>query len=153
MSTHYLWSRPQDLAFERIVGGSPRRRHHVRFWRAPGPPDSERSAWAGAATFDVGVGVSRFTGEVMHHIDPNVDSEREKLIGDLAAAGWLEDVRRIDGFTVPRRARNGGGDWYETDGALTLGILRRPAVPVPSGARSKAYSSSGREPARSSDRS
>ena len=33
VSTHVLWGRPQDLAFEQIVGGSPRQRHHVRLWR------------------------------------------------------------------------------------------------------------------------
>ena len=145
MSTQYLWNRPQDLAFEQMVGRSPRRRHHARFWSASrgigAPP-----LWVGAATFDRSVGISRFTGEVMHHIDPQVDREREKLLSDLAAAGWLASASRIEGFVPAGRAKNGGGDWYETDGALAVGVLRAPAV-------RDAQPSSGREPARSSDRS
>ncbi len=33
VSPLYLFGRKQDLAFERPVGGGPRQRHHVRFWR------------------------------------------------------------------------------------------------------------------------
>lgn len=125
VSTHFLWDRPQDLAFEQIVGKSPRRRHHVRFWRcaqgvAPGP-----SLWLGAATYDLGLGLSHYTGEVMHHIDPRVDTEREKLLGDLSRAGSLDRIERLGRFRPAGRGVNGGGDAYDTDGALLLGLLRR----------------------------
>ena len=35
VSNLMVWGRRQDLAFEQPVGKDPRRRHHVRFWRAP----------------------------------------------------------------------------------------------------------------------
>jgi hypothetical protein len=121
MSTHFLARhRPQDLAFEQLVGRSPRRRHHVRFWRQ-GPPDAPgRALWVGAASFDTSVGVSRFTGEVMHHIDPAVDRERDKLVNDLLRARRAPAVSWIPDFSAARRGRNGGGDSYETDGRLAV---------------------------------
>lgn len=145
MSTHFLARRrPQDLAFEQLVGRSPRRRHHVRFWRQGLPDRRGRSLWVAAASFDRSVGVSRFTGEVMHHIDPAVDRERDKLVTDLlrthraAAVSWIPD------FASARSGRNGGGDRYETDGRLAVlrllgsepedlpGRLADPEVAAPS---------------------
>src|SRR6516165_2593293 len=52
VSTHVLWGRPQDLAFEQIVGGSPRQRHHVRLWRVNSPADPRETLWVGAAAYD-----------------------------------------------------------------------------------------------------
>lgn len=126
VSTHFLWNRPQDLAFEQMVGASPRRRHHVRFWRCAPGNTPEPSLWVGAATYDRGLGLSRYTGEVMHHIDARVDAEREKLFGDLIRAGRLDRALPIGGFRPAGQGVNGGGDRYETDGSLLLGRLKRP---------------------------
>ena len=125
VSTHFLWNRPQDLAFEQTVGKSPRQRHHVRFWRSAQTAGQGASLWMGAATYDRGIGLSHYTGEVVHHIDPRVDEEREKLFGDLSRAGWLDRVERLGRFRPAGRGVNGGGDVYDTDGALLLGLLKR----------------------------
>jgi len=121
VSTHYIDGRRQDLAFEQCAGQSPRRRHHVRFWRMPGT-DQDRPVWIGAATFDRRVGFSRYTGEVMHHIDPNVDAERDKLIADLEATGRVSGVRTLPGAEI-RSSSNGGGDSYRSDGRILAAIL------------------------------
>jgi hypothetical protein len=126
MSTHFVARRrPQDVAFEQLVGRSPRRRHHVRFW-IHGRPDAEgRMVWLGAASFDSSVGISKFTGEVMHHIDPAIDRERDKLVSDLTRAGRVGAVTWVPGFAPALRGRNGGGDRYATDGRLaTLRLFR-----------------------------
>jgi len=122
MSTHFLENRPQDLAFERLEGRSPRARHHVRLWRLS-DSDGGRATWIGSATFDRSVGLSRYTGEVMHHIDPNVDAERGKLFADLFDAGRLARTDCVAGFLPPGSGRNGGGDAYITDGRLCVGLL------------------------------
>ncbi len=129
MSTHYFRNRPQDLAFEQQVGKSPRRRHHVRFWRIDDCARPDGTLWIGAASFDATLGVSRFTGEVIHHIDPEVDRERERLLSDLKAAGAVETVFRAENFRPPGRGKNGGGDPYLTDGGLAIAVLRPPAEP------------------------
>ena len=124
MSTQYVWGRPQDLGFEKTVGGSPRRRHHVRFWLAAPSEDPAGALWIGAATYDLHVGVSHFTGEVMHHIDPDVDAERARLLDDLRRAGRLAAVERVENYRPAGRGQNGGGDEYHTDGAMLIGTLR-----------------------------
>ena len=128
MSTHFVARRqPQDFAFEQLAGRSPRRRHHVRFWRFGGEDGAGRALWLGAASFDRSLGISRFTGEVMHHIDPRIDTERDKLVEDLSRAGRIGGVSLLSGFFPARRGRNGGGDWYVTDGRLAVVVVRPPA--------------------------
>lgn len=126
VSTHLLWERPQDLAFEQSVGGSPRRRHHVRLWQANQPLDPRNTIWLGAATYDLRVGFSRYTGEIIHHIEPRVDAERDTLVEDLGGAGRLGRVDCLAGLRAAGRDRNGSGDDYETDGRLCIAVLRGP---------------------------
>lgn len=136
MSTHFLWERPQDVAFERIVDGSPRRRHHVRFWRARGPAGA-RQVWIGAASFDRELGFSRYTGEVVHHIDAELDAERRILFDDLTRAGRLRETARVPEFRTPGAGVNGGGDVYRTDGALWIGYLGREEINRRGGSRAR----------------
>jgi hypothetical protein len=125
MSTHVLFGRPQDLAYEQIVGGSPRRRHHVRFWQVNRPTDPRDTIWLGAASYDAKLGFSRYTGEVIHHIDTRVDGERERLLEDLRKAGRIADSGCGKGLGAAARGFNGAGDEYETDGRLCVAVLGR----------------------------
>lgn len=123
VSNLFLWGRKQDLAFQHPSGANPRQRHHVRFWLAPELDDAGRPLWLGAATFDTSVGLSHTTAQITHHIAPDVDSERSKLLADLDAAGLLEDLTWIDDFHVQRQGWNGGGDPYHTDGRLPVAVI------------------------------
>jgi LssY C-terminus len=131
VSTHVLWGRPQDLAFEQIVGGSPRRRHHVRLWRVNQPSDPRDTLWLGAASYDAKLGFSRYTGEVIHHIDTRVDGERDRLLADLNRGGRLARSGCGAGPVVAGRGRNGAGDAYETDGRLCVAVLGEPGTRRP----------------------
>lgn len=124
VSSLYLFGRKQDLAFEFPAGKSPKRRHHVRLWRDDKPADGGRPFWLGAATFDQSVGISHFTGQITHHISPDVDAERDKVIGDLERAGFVTRTYQVTGVGSTLLGRNGGGDWYYTDGELTVGVLK-----------------------------
>lgn len=115
--------RKQDLAFEKPVGESADRRHHVRLWKVLDEGAEGRPVWLGAVTFDRGVGLSRDTGQVTHHIGPDIDAERDGLIADLAAAGRLEAVYSVTGIGPTLHGRNGGGDPYHSDGELGMGRL------------------------------
>ena len=121
VSNLYLWKRKEDLAFEQEVGKDAIRRHHVRFWESPKQVNG-RPLWLGSATFDTKVGFSHKTGLPTHHIDANIDADRDKLMEDLTAAGWLSSTEGID-FQPKHEGRNGGGDPYHTDGTLSLGVL------------------------------
>lgn len=123
VSSLYLWGRKEDLAFEKPVGDNPRKRHHVRFWRSEEHDAEGRPLWAGSVTFDERVGLSHTTGQVTHHIAPDVDAERDGLFADLEKAGEVTDVTRVPDFHKVRSGKNGGGDPWRTDGALFVGTI------------------------------
>jgi hypothetical protein len=122
VSNLYLFARKEDLAFELPVGNSPRQRHHVRFWKWAKLYE-DREVWFGSASFDERVGLSHTTGEVTHHIGPDVDAERDLIMRGLAKAGWAEREYFIDGFHRKLEGRNGGGDLWRTDGRLGVVVL------------------------------
>ena len=121
VSNLYLFGRKEDLAFEKPVGGSPKERHHVRFWQMEKTYD-DRTAWIGSAAYDIGVELSRTTGQVTHHISPDIDAERDLVVADVSKAIPAQ-VRWLDGFQTELRGRNGGGDPWLTDGRLAIVIL------------------------------
>jgi hypothetical protein len=129
VSNLFLFGRRQDLAFEKPFGRSASRRHHVRFWRSNELGLGGEPLWIGAATFDRSVGFSHRTGQVTHHIAPDIDTERNGLIADLVAAGQLGKLFQVTGVGATLAGRNGGGDRYYTDGELSVGLLARDRVP------------------------
>lgn len=129
VSSLYLWGRKEDLAFEQPLGNDPRRRHHVRFWRSEKVDEQGNPLWMGAATLDVRVGLSHTTGQITHHIGPDVDLERDKVIHDIKQAGDLAAMYWIDGFHKELEGKNGGGDPWHTDGRLAVGELAVTGTP------------------------
>ena len=115
--------RRQDLAFQKPSGVSPSRRHHVRFWKVLDQGDDGLPVWLGAATYDSRVGFSHYTGQVTHHIAPDIDAERDLLASDLSASGHVEATYAVSGVGPTLLARNGGGDPYFTDGDIALAAL------------------------------
>src|SRR6516164_2371788 len=122
VSTLELFGRKQDLAFEQPVGDSPRKRHHVRYWHWDRLHEG-REVWFGAATYDERVGFSDTTGQITHHVGPDVDAERERILSELKAAGKTLEIYFIDGFHQELAGRNGGGDPWHTDGRLGVAVL------------------------------
>lgn len=131
VSPLFYQGRKQDFAFEKPVGNSADRRNHVRFWQALERGRLGREVWLGSATFDRGAGVSHDTGEITHHIAPDIDAERDLLIGDLASAGTLLETYHVAGTGPTLSGRNGGGDRYFTDGEITVGVLNADAAASP----------------------
>jgi hypothetical protein len=129
VSNLFLFGRKEDLAFEKPIGHSPRERNHVRFWRS-GKTDQGRPIWIGAATRDVRVELSSNTREITHRISPDVDAERDLLLGELTEAKRVTGTRWIDGFQKELTGRNGGGDPWHTDGRLPIASLSISIKPV-----------------------
>lgn len=109
-STLYLFGRGQDVGFQKAIGDSPRKRHHVRFWalslkRAEAtlgtadlwlqthrPPDRERVYWVGAGTRDTGFSLTQLTFQVTHATDSDTNAERDFIIADLKNNGAIGEV-------------------------------------------------------------
>ena len=120
VSNLFYLGRREDLAFEKPAGNSADRRHHVRFWKVLDQGQEKRPVWLGAVTFDKSVGVSHFTGAITHHIDADLDAERELLTADLEGAGMVTAKYQVTGVGPTVTGRNGGGDPYFTDGEVWI---------------------------------
>lgn len=122
VSPLYLYGRQQDVAFEREVGTSASKRHHVRLWRA-GFDYEGRPVWLGGATFDARAGLSQRGLHPTHHIAPDVDEERDTLAADLLRARQVAALFRVTGIGVRVDAHNAEGDRFDTDGEMRVLLL------------------------------
>ena len=123
VSPLYYDGRKEDLAFEKPDGKSADRRHHVRLWLVLEKGEEGRPVWLGATTFDRGVGLSRYTGQVTHHIAADIDAERDLLVADLNRAGMVTAIYQVTGVGPTLNGRNGEGDLYYTDGEIRIARL------------------------------
>lgn len=124
VSELFLFGRHEDLAFEQQVGHSPRHRHHIRLWRSTIASEDGRPFWIGAATYDAGVGFSHLNGTVTHHTASDIDSEREYIFDCIEKANGFSTTYTIVGFQTELAGKNGGGDPWQTDGSLWVGVLK-----------------------------
>jgi len=136
VSSLYLFGRKQDLAFELPIGSSAKQRHHIRLWQSQDLGTDGRPLWLGSASFDSRVELSRYTGQITHHIDANLDKERDTLMQTLEQAHQIVSLYQVTGVGATLVGHNGGGDRYYTDGELTVGILSvnnaaQPTTPNP----------------------
>ena len=139
VSPLYYQGKKEQLAFEKPDGRSADRRHHVRFWQVLDKGTDGRPDWLGSVTFDRGVGLSHDTGQVTHHIAPDIDAERDGLMRDLREAGMVQNFFQISGTGPTMFGRNGEGDPYYTDGEIDVATLvidgvkqTKPPVTLPS---------------------
>ncbi len=123
VSNLFYDGRREDFAFEKPYGKSADRRHHVRFWEVLKVGQEGRPVWLGSTTFDQDVGLSRYTGQVTHHIAPDIDAERDGLTDDLKGAKVVEAIYEVTGIGPTLFGRNGEGDPYYTDGEIKISRL------------------------------
>ena len=121
----YLRGQKQDLVFQQEVNKNPFRRHHVRFWRYTDLPETDKNnLWLGAGTYDNGIGVCYRTGRVTHIIHPNVDAERDYIVGSLEKVKLLGSVKKFPTSGYYYESRNGYGHRFYTDGQLVMCYLK-----------------------------
>lgn len=122
--TPYFWNgQPNDLAFERPVASAgsdlgPVRRHHVRLWDTKATLPDGAGLWVAAASFDDGL-----DRNLLHHIAPDLDAERDLLAADLAfdPAGALVRAVALPSLGGgPLRGISVAGDPWFTDGKLRV---------------------------------
>ena len=92
-------------------------------WEVLNQGQEGRPVWLGAVTFDRDVGLSRYTGQVTHHIAPDIDAERDGLMNDLKAAKTVSAIYEVTGVGPTLNGRNGEGDRYYTDGEVKIARL------------------------------
>jgi LssY C-terminus len=125
VSNLYVLGHAQDLAFEKPTTDV-QNRGHVRLWKTTTHISGEL-VWVGQASYDQGIELSGSTHFPTHHILPTVDLERGRVGADLLATGLVRGEAVVT-YTAPIfAARNGGGDYYESDGdVLVVNLTQVP---------------------------
>ncbi len=120
MSTLYLFGRSQDLSFARAAPLTVAAiRHHLRVWKTTETVGGEEF-WVGSATHDNGFEKDQRTGGITHHIDADIDQERDFLQQSFAGAGVLAGsayVLPADPLTTAKTATGGG---FQSDGRIVV---------------------------------
>jgi hypothetical protein len=137
-STLYLFGRGQDVGFQKAIDGSPRKRHHIRFWalslaRAEDtlgtpefwlnndrPPADARALWVGAGTRDTGISLTKLTFQVTHATDSDTNVERDFIIGELLRNRVVENVTS---YRSGQHLLTGQVNHYITDGEVAAANL------------------------------
>jgi hypothetical protein len=124
MSTLYLFGRSQDLSFARA---SPLEvaaiRHHLRVWKTTETVAGE-PLWVGSATHDNGFEKDQRNGGVTHHIDANVDQERDFVEQSFSGAGVLAGAAYVLPGNPLTTARTATGGSFQSDGRIVVMDLK-----------------------------
>jgi hypothetical protein len=99
------------------------RRDHLRMWQWSESPNS-KTVWLSSSTHDTGAALSLKHHQFVHHISPDIDEERSKVIRDLTAAGCVQSIHMIARPAVPTMTQNANGDPVRTDGSLAVVELK-----------------------------
>jgi len=127
VSNLYVFGRVQDLAFEKSTNDVANR-GHIRLWKT-GTLIGRQLVWIGQASYDSGIELSGTNHLPTHHIAPTVDLERNAVGVDLEKTGLVKEEADA-AFTPPIvYARNGGGDYYASDGDVL--VINYTPVPIP----------------------
>ncbi len=127
VSNLYVFGRVQDLAFEKPTNDV-QNRGHIRLWKT-GTLIGGQLIWVGQASYDSGIELSGTSHLPTHHIAPTVDLERNAVGADLEKTGLVKEEADA-AFTPPIvYARNGGGDYYESDGDVL--VINYTQAPIP----------------------
>jgi len=122
MMTFLLNGKPQDMSWQKSLN-SYSRRDHLRIWQWTTTEASD-SLWLTSSTRDTrAVLAVKYKGFV-HHIAPNIDEERSKIIRDLTFAGCVKSVSYVARPEIPAVIYNATGDAMHTDGAIAVVALR-----------------------------
>jgi hypothetical protein len=137
-STLYLYGRGQDIGFQKPIGDSPRKRHHIRFWalslaraedtlgtsgfwlNTDRPPEDARVFWVGAGTRDTGFSLTQLTFQITHATDSDTNAERDFIVAELRKIPVIEEVQS---FQSGQHLGTKQVNHYITDGEVTLANL------------------------------
>jgi hypothetical protein len=143
-STLYLFGRGQDVGFEKAIGDSPRKRHHVRFWTQDAsrplpdastldvllnddtPNEHDLALWVGAATRDTGFSLTWLTFQLTHATDADTNAERDFIINELSVCGVIRHATLFKPGDTMGRVNH-----YITDGEIAVAEIRATQQPTP----------------------
>ena len=129
MKTFLVDGKPEDMNWQKGLN-SYGRRDHLRIWQWT-PEGATEPVWVTSSTHDSGAVLSVKYKGFVHHISPDIDDERAKVIRDLNFSGCVKSVSYVARPGISTLMQNATGDPMRTDGAVAVVQLQdcQPAVP------------------------
>ncbi len=122
MMTFLLNGQPEDMKWQKSLN-SYGRRDHLRIWQWV-PEGATEPVWVSSSTHDTDAVLSvRYKGFV-HHISPDIDTERAKVIRDLNFAGCVQVISYVARPGSSTLTQNAVGDVVRTDGSIAVVRLK-----------------------------
>lgn len=116
---YYISTSPQNLAFQQETPRhSIHERHHLRIWQTNFQLAGGTKLWLGMASFDTTLKLVNGFKFPYHHIDPDLDKEREYILDQLLTQGSRERARFT--LTEAKTGQNDHGDEFYTDGQIVV---------------------------------
>ena len=129
MKTFLIEGKPEDMNWQKGLN-SYGRRDHLRIWQWM-PEGATQPVWLSSSTHDTGAILSVKYKGFVHHISPDIDDERSKVIRDLNFEGCVQSVTYVARPGVATMTQNAIGDPVRTDGSVAVVQLQdcHPVVP------------------------
>jgi|SRR5271166_3644 len=129
MTTFLLDGKPEDMNWQKGLN-SYGRRDHLRVWEWT-PEGATDAVWVSSSTRDTGAVLSVKYKGFVHHIAPDIDEERAKVVRDLNFAGCVKSVTYVSRSAMSMTTQNATGDIMFTDGSIAVIQLQdcSPASP------------------------
>jgi LssY C-terminus len=99
------------------------KRDHLRIWELS-ETWQNNNLWAVAAVHEVGATLSFRHLRFVHHVDGDLDAEREVVLRDFTAEGCVEAFAMLDRPALHNLLVNSTGELFRTDGRLLVLQLR-----------------------------
>ena len=116
ISNQWLSGKGSDIRLQKSFD-SYQKREHIRIWNQD---DLGQNFWAGSVIRETSASWSIRTGRFIHHVQADIDAEREKVVRDLTLAGCVANVYRVPRAERPVLERSASGDALRTDGSLAV---------------------------------
>jgi hypothetical protein len=129
MAQHLLDGMNSDWSLEKGFD-SYEKRDHLRIWDVPDTWQGQ-PMWVSAATGETGAGWNIHNGKFVHHVQPNLDSERAKVVRDLVMAGCVGSAFSASRPDMPHELVGSTGTSMQTDGAVEVVQLKECQSLVP----------------------
>ncbi len=130
MTTFLLDGKPEDMNWQKGLN-SYGRRDHLRIWEWT-PEGASDGVWVSSSTHDTGAVLSVKYKGFVHHIAPDIDEERAKVVRDLNFAGCVRSVTYVSRSGLSTTTQNATGDVMFTDGSIAV-IQLQDCQPVSPG--------------------
>jgi hypothetical protein len=116
ISNQWLSGKAPDIRLQKSFD-SYQKREHIRIWNED---ELEQNFWAGSVIRETSATWSFRTGRFIHHVEGDIDAEREKVVRDLTLTGCVANVYRVQRTELTEVDRNASGETLRSDGSLAV---------------------------------